>query len=94
MKPKLWLISYDISDNRARYRVERLLAAYGERFQFSVFTCRITAAGLRALRARVAEILDAKNDSVRYYPICTWCEAAANRRGVDLAEPVPAYWIV
>jgi len=94
MTPELWLVSYDISDDRTRYRVDRLLSAYGDRLQKSVFTCRMTAAGLRELRRRIEETIDPSSDSVRLYPLCEWCEARAGRSGPSLCPPVPAWWIV
>ncbi len=37
-----YLFSYDISDNKERRKVERLLKDYGFRRQLSVFICRLT----------------------------------------------------
>lgn len=45
-----YLIAYDISDNRERYRVDKLLQGYGFRRQKSVFECRLTLALLARLR--------------------------------------------
>lgn len=94
MQPELWLVSYDISDDRTRYRVDRLLSAYGERLQKSVFTCRVTVAGLRELRRIIDATIDSSSDSVRLYPLCLWCEARASRSEVNLSPPVSAWWIV
>ena len=37
-----YVFAYDISDNKERRKVERILKGYGFRRQFSVFICRLT----------------------------------------------------
>lgn len=41
-KSTQYLLAYDISDDRERRRVEKLLMGYGFRRQLSVFICRLT----------------------------------------------------
>lgn len=41
----LYLISYDIEDDRERNRVSKLLTGYGFRVQKSVFECRLSKSG-------------------------------------------------
>ena len=38
-----YLIMYDISDNKRRIKVEKLLSSYGYRVNYSVFECIISA---------------------------------------------------
>ncbi len=47
----LYLCAYDISDDRERRRVDRLLSGYGFRRQKSLFLCRLTRAARRRLGA-------------------------------------------
>lgn len=35
------MITYDISDDRIRYRVAKILENHGSRVQYSVFECRL-----------------------------------------------------
>ncbi|MEM0326870.1 MAG: CRISPR-associated endonuclease Cas2, partial [Desulfurococcaceae archaeon] len=42
---------------------------YGQRVQFSVFECRVTAAQYEALRAKLFKIIDPKSDSLRIYKL-------------------------
>lgn len=37
----MYLISYDIADNRIRGKIAKELSGYGQRVQYSVFECRI-----------------------------------------------------
>jgi len=51
MTEHLYLVTYDISDDRRWRATFRLLHGYGEWLQLSVFQCRLT-------RTRHAELLD------------------------------------
>lgn len=63
-----YAVAYDISDNRERYRVDKILKGWGFRVQKSVFECRLT----RYQRTRLAASLDAlklETGSVRMYRV-------------------------
>jgi len=67
----LYLISYDIEDNRQRTKVARILGSYGERVQFSVFECDLDAQELKdLLRALRTKITLKDTDSIRIYSLC------------------------
>jgi len=66
----LWLICYDIADDRRRYRVAKALLGYGERVQESVFECHLDNALLRRLQAELRPLLNEAADRLRYYPLC------------------------
>lgn len=38
---RFYLVSYDITDDRRRARIFKLLRGWGERVQFSVFCCQL-----------------------------------------------------
>ncbi len=61
------VISYDITDNRRRIRVMKTLEGYGTRVQYSVFEAWLTRRQLLELRERLLQILQPKEDSVRFY---------------------------
>ena len=52
----LYLIAYDISDDRERRRVEQVLQGFGFRRQKSVFECRLTRGHLAHLQRELAMI--------------------------------------
>lgn len=76
MERRLWMVAYDVSDNRRRLRLDRELQAFGERIQYSVFECHFTLAEARQILASLAAELDPQTDSLRAYPLCAWCEPA------------------
>jgi CRISPR-associated protein Cas2 len=80
---RLWLVSYDISDDKTRLAVYKILKDYGKRVQFSVFECHLDDAQLNLLRARLLDKLGT-SDSLRWYPLCEWCSAAVFFQGLGL----------
>ena len=77
-------IAYDVSDDRERRRVDRVLGGFGFRIQKSVFECRLTRAGERAL-LRELEALRLKTGSVKIYRV----HASSRARVVGLPLPTP-----
>ena len=71
-----FVISYDISNDRRRNKLARLLEDYGSRVQYSVFDCMLDERKLQHLRHRIDQIIDPDTDSVRFYRMCARCEGA------------------
>lgn len=68
------VIAFDVSSNRRRYRVVRLLKKYSVRVQKSVFEApRLGTADLIRLRQQLDRLIDPRTDTVRYYPVCSAC---------------------
>ena len=65
----LYVVIYDISDDKRRRRVFNLLEGYGRRVQFSAFECVLNDRKFEELRARLAKVVKMDEDSVRFYPI-------------------------
>ena len=70
----VWLICYDIASNKRRYRVDRLLANYGERIQYSVYQTILSKSTLNKVRKDLRLIIDEHEDRINYYHICVWCK--------------------
>lgn len=64
------LIAYDITDDRRRARLARLLEGWGERKQDSLFECCLGLPDLRDLQECVRRIIHNQEDTVRYYRLC------------------------
>lgn len=69
----LYVIAYDISDDRRRGRLHKLLSAYGQWTQFSLFECFLTPLQRVDLMARLHALLDPDSDRVRFYALCDAC---------------------
>ena len=67
------MIAYDIPNDKRRTKVHKILLGYGKRTQYSLFECFLSKKELILLRSRLAEHLEVKEDSVRFYPLCANC---------------------
>jgi len=69
----LYIIAYDIPDDRRRTKVHKILSGFGTWTQYSLFECFLSKKELVQLRAKLAKHLEDKQDSVRFYPLCANC---------------------
>jgi len=69
----IYIIAYDISGNKRRREVSKLLEEQGIRMNRSVFECFMLPNTYKALMQAVNEKIDPKKDIVLYYPICRNC---------------------
>lgn len=72
-KKKLYIIVYDISDDRRRQQVIKLIEKSGNRINWSVFECILTFSQVRKLKELLNTIICFKEDTVVIYPICINC---------------------
>ena len=77
----IYLICYDISNDKNRTKISEELEQYGERINYSVFECFITPAQLNNILSFIEEKMDKKHDSVKYYYICKSCYLKSNELG-------------
>ncbi|HXF87821.1 MAG TPA: CRISPR-associated endonuclease Cas2 [Xanthobacteraceae bacterium] len=61
---RLYIVTYDISDDRRWRRVFRLMKGYGRWLQLSVFQCRLTARRRAELARRLEELIHSGEDHV------------------------------
>jgi CRISPR-associated protein Cas2 len=64
IEERLYIITYDISDDRRWRRVFKLMKAYGRWLQLSVFQCRLSAQRRAELARRLEETIHARDDHV------------------------------
>lgn len=64
MNRRHYLISYDVSDDKRRTRLFKLLEGEGDHVQYSVFLCELTPAESASLRAAMTEIIHDREDQV------------------------------
>lgn len=62
MARRFTIVSYDISDDRRRTRVAKLLLDYGDRVQYSVFCCQVNARERVKLESALKQRMDQKGD--------------------------------
>lgn len=69
----LYVVSYDIPNDRRRTRVHSALTGFGTWVQFSVFECFLDRKQRIMLEARLSQEIHQKEDTVRIYGLCGTC---------------------
>jgi len=64
MTRRRYLIAYDISGDKRRTAVFKLLLSQGDHVQYSVFLCELSAKELAGVRGRLSELIHARDDQV------------------------------
>ena len=70
----LYIISYDISVDKRRIKLAKLLEGFGQRVQYSVFECDLSEAQYQKLVKKLNRLLcPDEGDSLRTYRLCATC---------------------
>jgi CRISPR-associated protein Cas2 len=70
---KFYLIAFDISGDKSRRKVVKLLENSAVRVQKSVFEAWLTDKQYIELKSKIDKNIDFATDSVRYYNLCQNC---------------------
>lgn len=81
----LYIIAYDIPSDKRRTKVHKTLCGFGEWTQYSLFECFLTKKDLIRLQAKLDDILNPEEDSLRMYPLCSSCQS----RIKTIGSPAP-----
>ncbi len=76
-----YVVAYDIPDDRRRNQVARFLNGYGERVQYSVWECLLTASQAEKMRRGLARRIHEVEDRVRIYRLCPVCAGEVQTLG-------------
>ncbi|NMG59196.1 CRISPR-associated endonuclease Cas2 [Geitlerinema sp. P-1104] len=83
---QLWLVCYDVRDNKRRAKLAKLLEQRCERVQYSVFECPLEERLLeKLLHQRWLVVLEIPEDSLRVYPL----DARAKAKTRVFGSPPP-----
>jgi CRISPR-associated protein Cas2 len=77
----LYVVAYDIPDDRRRTKIHKTLSGYGQWTQYSLFECFLTEKQYVQLRQRLERYLAPGKDSVRFYPLCAACQGRVETVG-------------
>ena len=61
-----YLVCYDISDPKRLARVHKTMCAFGDRIQYSVFECRLSATDLARCRHQLGRLIHHREDQVLF----------------------------
>jgi CRISPR-associated protein Cas2 len=80
------VISFDVSDDRRRSKLVKVLRGYAQRVQKSVFEATdLSPAVFLRMRSKLESKLDLDEDRIRYHRLCAACAARVEHAGVGLA---------
>lgn len=89
------IISYDISDDKRRRNVVKVLEGIGFRVQYSVFEAELSVQQYRALKQRLRPFIAPKTtDSIRYYRLTADCADLIEVVGTDLSQTLGGLHII
>ena len=77
-----YAVAYDITDDRRRNAVAKILLDFGTRIQYSLFECNTDKRAYLRLQDRIQDAIDPKEDTVTFYHLCRSCENGIERIGV------------
>jgi CRISPR-associated protein Cas2 len=81
-------VAFDISSNRRRARVVKVLRSVAVRVQKSVFEAEhLDEREYLRLRSKLEGLIDATTDSLRYYRLCGACRERIEHAGAACASP-------
>ncbi len=78
---RLWVVSYDISDNARRTQLANYLLGWGDRVLESVFECVWRADQMPTVRQELLDRIDPSADRLWLVPLCRRCRQAAQVNG-------------
>ena len=88
LAPKLYLVCYDIADDRRRSRIFKLLRGYGEHIQFSIFRCILSPRRFAELHARIEPLVHRSEDQVLLV-LLGKADSRKSWRATILGRPMP-----
>lgn len=90
----MYVLVYDVVDDRRRGRLHRALKDYGTPVQRSVFEFDLTATEAAAMLGRVEALISPEEDTVRLYRLCSACLAETRILGEGTLSLDPDFYIV
>jgi len=64
-----WIVCYDITDDKRRTKVVKIMESYGMRAQYSVFECDMSDRQQMRMKAQLEKVIDPEEDDIRFYPL-------------------------
>ncbi|NSW52353.1 MAG: CRISPR-associated endonuclease Cas2 [Anaerolineae bacterium] len=89
-----YLVAYDISHNKRRTKVARVMESVGARVQGSVFEVWLNSRELEDMQQRLKKVLADKEDSIRIYFLCNACQKKVMILGQGKKNAAPELVIV
>lgn len=87
-----YVISYDITDDKRRNKVAKILESYACRVQYSVFEVICEEEIIKKIISELKHVIKEDEDSIRVYSLCNSCVKKAIVFGVgEVTKEVEVY---
>ena len=86
------VVSYDISEDKRRTKIHKILKSYGQWMQYSVFECDLTDMQYARLRSRLSKLIKPDQDSIRFYFLCRCCKDKVERIGGEAVQDTTIFF--
>jgi len=77
----IYMVCYDISDDKRLKKIAKILENYGLRVQKSFFQCDMSKDEIEILKNKLLKVIKQKKDSLFIYPLCADCSQRAIKDG-------------
>ncbi len=90
----MYVLVYDVVNDRRRNRLHRALKDYGTPVQRSVFEFDLGPKEADAMMLRVEKLINEEEDTVRLYRLCAACLTETRILGEGTLSLDPDYYII
>lgn len=90
----MYILVYDVVNDRRRARLHRSLKDYGTPVQRSVFEFDLDAGEARKMMRKVEALISPDEDTVRLYRLCAACLAETRILGEGTLSLDPDFYII
>ena len=90
----LYMVCYDISDDKTRNQMSERLLDFGVRIQESVFECVLDGYGYVRMMEALNKVPIEDSDRLRIYKVCQTCVEAIQIYGPGEITSDPEYYVV
>jgi len=79
-----YVIVYDVSDDKRRSKIFKILKSYATHVQYSVFEAKLHPNDVTELKYKIWSIMNTKQDSIFFYRQCASCMGKVERMGIPV----------
>ena len=90
----MYVLVYDVVNDRRRNKLHRTLKDYGTAVQRSVFEFDLNAAEVQKMMKRVEALTSPDEDTVRLYRLCAACLTETRILGEGVLSLDPDFYII
>ena len=94
MSVAVYVVCYDVSEDRKRDRIAQILLGYGQRVQHSVFEIALRSPSQLAELCEQLRVLTDEQTKIRLYRLCAHCRQDSQNEWGEKIVNLPAVVIV